>query len=281
MTIKDRIKHYIQEFQFIWETNITPYLVDEKWNTFEINKEQNYSTLTHIKKDDSPPHKIHITGNQNKVFLEYPSLKLNSFYQKHGLCLSKITEDQSEVILKKLFHTFELFKMVDPLYLEISRLVRSIHILDTEYEYLDISYSNPNLPFSIFISLCKDSSSISSLRVAESILHETMHLKLSLIETFSDIVDTKSSNLFYSPWREEKRPAQGVLHGLYVFRGVYDFYEQIKHKFPQKEKETLKYISKRQKEIKDEFSTLSYLPNVPELSKKGKLLTLKLLQILN
>lgn len=57
----------------------------------------------------------------------------------------------------------------------------------------------------------------SVLRVAENLIHETMHLQLTLFESLCPLVDTESAWSVYSPWKHQERPAQGVLHGLYVF----------------------------------------------------------------
>ena len=59
----------------------------------------------------------------------------------------------------------------------------------------------------------------------EAILHEAMHLQLSLIERYIPLIEsTGETKLYYSPWRNEARPARGVLHGLFVFRAIYEFF---------------------------------------------------------
>ncbi len=60
------------------------------------------------------------------------------------------------------------------------------------------------------------------LRLAEGILHECMHLQLTLVEATVPMVSSADER-YHSPWRGTMRPSQGVLHGLYVFRVIQDF----------------------------------------------------------
>ena len=57
------------------------------------------------------------------------------------------------------------------------------------------------------------------------LIHETMHLQLSLVERVVPLVRADHSNrLTYSPWKSEHRPAGGILHALYVFRVIERFW---------------------------------------------------------
>ncbi len=46
-----------------------------------------------------------------------------------------------------------------------------------------------------------------------------MHLQLTLVEAVVPLV-IPSERTYFSPWRNEYRPAQGVLHALYVFKVI-------------------------------------------------------------
>jgi HEXXH motif-containing protein len=104
----------------------------------------------------------------------------------------------------------------------VRALVWSITPLDVEGPDYDTGFSDPDLPFSIFIGAHEPQPKVSALRVAEGVLHEAMHLQLSLIEDIVPLV-VGSAYERYSPWRGKPRPTQGLLHGLYVFRVVQDF----------------------------------------------------------
>lgn len=154
-----------------------------------------------------------------------PSLQLQSFYDEHGLDLLTESEIEADGALMKFKKAISILHLIEPAYDSITDLVRSIHILKQPDAEIDVSYSHPQIPFSIFVSVCADDSTISNLRVVESILHEAMHLKLTLIENIVPLIKQDSCLLSYSPWRDEHRPTRGVLHGMFVFKVIKDFYE--------------------------------------------------------
>jgi hypothetical protein len=101
----------------------------------------------------------------------------------------------------------------------VSFLIRVLHLIDPGDDEVDISLSDPGLPFSAFVSVPGPSAVAGALRVAEALLHEAMHLQLTLVEAVVPLVTT-TERTYFSPWRNEYRTAQGVLHALYVFRVV-------------------------------------------------------------
>lgn len=99
----------------------------------------------------------------------------------------------------------------------MTELVRSIHLIASAGEEYDSSHSDPEIPFSIFVSVPTSKGRRSVLRVAEGLVHEAMHLQLSLYEAICPLVDGSVEWGIYSPWKQTKRETQGILHGLYVF----------------------------------------------------------------
>ena len=74
------------------------------------------------------------------------------------------------------------------------------------------------------------SESYNDIRLAEAIVHEFHHNELyMLMETKQLIQDKYNENKFYSPWREDARPLFGLLHAIYVFNGVFDFYTKAEN----------------------------------------------------
>ena len=60
-------------------------------------------------------------------------------------------------------------------------------------------------------------------RVAEALVHEAMHLQLSLLERRIELVESdRTKAVAFSPWRNSERDVQGVIHALYVFVIVRD-----------------------------------------------------------
>ncbi len=153
----------------------------------------------------------------------------------------------------------------------------SIHIFRPPDVEIDLSYSHPQIPFSIFLSVCEDDSTISNFRLAESILHEAMHLKLTLIENIVPLVEANTNTLFYSPWRSEERPIKGVLHGLFVFRAIKEFYEELYKTIKFSEAE--EYFSTRISQIKNEITLLKGFAASSELTVEGANLSKNLLPL--
>jgi HEXXH motif-containing protein len=110
----------------------------------------------------------------------------------------------------------------------VERFVRAIHIIDSTGPGYDSSFSDPTLPFSIFISLPDERENACSLRVLEAIVHECMHLQLSCYEALDPIVNISARDVtWYSPWKKTRRKVQGILHGMYVFHVVSYLYETL------------------------------------------------------
>jgi HEXXH motif-containing protein len=173
------------------------------------------------------PHQLALTTNET-VLVEEPEFeRLQGFYDEHGLEPLPAAELLTGHVVPKLQRALAVLAEVAPAYACVRTLVRSVQVLRQPEPEIDVSYSHPAVPFSIFVTVCDEDSPLAALRVAEAVLHETMHLHLTLLEAVVDLVLPGSSALYYSPWREEDRPVRGVLHGLFVFRAVQAFYQAL------------------------------------------------------
>jgi hypothetical protein len=105
----------------------------------------------------------------------------------------------------------------------VCNLVRVLHLIDPQNDEVDISFSEPSLPFSAFVSIPGPAADFLELRLAEAILHEAMHLQLTLVEKVVPLLSASPAATFFSPWRNEYRSSHGLLHALYVFRVIYTF----------------------------------------------------------
>jgi len=104
-------------------------------------------------------------------------------------------------------------------------LARSMIAVNSSGPDFDCSHSDPSLPFSIFFSIPPAHDDVSILRLCESILHETMHLQLTLCEESAPLISVAGeSRMAFSPWRGGPRLLRGVLHGAYVFYVVRHWY---------------------------------------------------------
>ncbi|WP_158607818.1 HEXXH motif domain-containing protein [Nocardia panacis] len=66
-------------------------------------------------------------------------------------------------------------------------------------------------------------------QLALTLIHEVQHTKLNLLLDRVDLVEFDPGPLFYAPWRDDPRPLPGLLHGIYAFFGVTDFWRVHRH----------------------------------------------------
>lgn len=157
----------------------------------------------------------------------------------------------------------------------VTRLVRAIHVVEALGPGYDISHSEPSIPFSIFVSVPAGERH-GTLRLAESLLHEALHLQLTLIERHVPMVrDTTATG--YSPWQRFQRPLSGLLHGLYVFAGI-DQWLTLLDAAPLISSEDCIYLTRRRAEIAQEIAAVATLGNAPGLTPTGRHLARWLLQ---
>jgi HEXXH motif-containing protein len=107
-------------------------------------------------------------------------------------------------------------------------VVRRVHLLRAAPGY-DLSHSEPQWRTRVFVSVPERSDDIGALRLAESVLHEAMHLRLTNRENKKPLVRELQKRI-KSPWRSDLRSYQGVLHGLFVFTCLLTYYQIIASK---------------------------------------------------
>jgi uncharacterized protein len=55
-------------------------------------------------------------------------------------------------------------------------------------------------------------------------MHEFQHVKLGAILDLYDLYDPSDDRLYYAPWREDRRPLEGLLQGTYAHLAVSDYW---------------------------------------------------------
>lgn len=64
---------------------------------------------------------------------------------------------------------------------------------------------------------------------AATLVHEFQHSKFGVLLSLIDLLEAGADHdtpRLYAPWRDDPRPASGVLHGLFSFLGVASFYRE-------------------------------------------------------
>jgi HEXXH motif-containing protein len=151
---------------------------------------------------------------QNVIAIEYPQSAIALRFSE--LSFAAIDPERAR---DQLQEAADVLGIVDGLVDTLGLLVRKVYLLEAPVGY-DVSHSDPGLPFSIFLSLPKLGETDAALRVAEALLHEAMHLQLTMIEHWVPLI-TDDLQDGYSPWKHEIRPVGGLLHGLYVFAVIH------------------------------------------------------------
>jgi uncharacterized protein len=97
---------------------------------------------------------------------------------------------------------------------EIAALVRVI-VPYRAPEHGLVSTSSPQAFGTIAMSRQPD-----AYTCAETLVHEAQHIKLSALLDLVSLCKPDDGQRFYAPWREDPRPASGLIQGAYAFMGV-------------------------------------------------------------
>ena len=250
----------------LWWPGLAERLVNESAAQIE-----GYSTSKWIA--SLPPSKVWRVISEGAVDLslsvellpQFAAQKLSS----KGVCFA----DQvtiAPVRLACLERALHLLQQLPCLAATVGALAKSVHILEASEPGYDVSYSDPLIPFSVFLNISEGR--FADLRTAEALVHEAMHLQLSLIEQIVPIAKV-DQGLHYSPWKQSKRPVSGLMHALYVFRVI----DQWLARLPKTSQEIMDYAEKRHKEISEEVGQLDPATLVDHLTVEGQQLLNRLL----
>jgi HEXXH motif-containing protein len=72
-------------------------------------------------------------------------------------------------------------------------------------------------------------------QLAATLVHESQHHKLHALTHLLTLTADDPSVRYYAPWRDDPRPASGLLHGVYAFAGVTSFWRSHRQHAPPSE----------------------------------------------
>lgn len=183
-----------------------------------------------------------------------------------GLQFASETEVDCLDTRRVLNDSIELMLTVPPLMGTVAGLCRSLHLLRS-VEDSDSSFSDPDLPFSVFVSCPPPTVQSRVERLAESIAHEALHLQLSLVETAVPlVVDSVDTVPIFSPWKGERRTTRGLLHGVYVFANLRCFWMRV----AARSTSCSPWAAARVNEINLEMRQATHLAESPALTAIGR-----------
>ena len=194
-------------------------------------------------------------------------------YERSGLAFPGSLSIETHIATVR--SALSLIALVPSLYATVAAYLRTLHVLQAPGTDFDVSHSDPEVPFSIFVSIPSVERE-GKLRLAESIIHECMHLQLTIIEAELPLVCDRNV-LIFSPWQQTARPLSGVLHALYVF-SVIDAYFQALGQSCSLTRDERAFVTKRREQITQEVAQVADLANVEGLTNEGGVLVGQLLR---
>lgn len=93
-----------------------------------------------------------------------------------------------------------------------------------------VSFSDNSVPGALYVSISQSGGLVDAYDLADSLIHEYRHQKLYLFERRHPT--TIRGSLVVSPWREDLRPASGLLHAVFVFVELKRFWEHVRDHGP-------------------------------------------------
>ena len=215
-------------------------------------------------------------GNSLECRIEELPTRSRVRYERSGLVFLGSLFNNTHIAVVR--SALSLIALVPSLYATVAAYLRTLHVLQAPGTDFDVSHSDPQVPFSIFVSIPSGERE-GKLRLAESIIHECMHLQLTMIETELPLVCDRSA-LVFSPWRQTARPLGGVLHGLYVF-SVIDAYFQALGQSRSFTSEERMFVAKRRGQIAHEVAQVAHLAVHQGLTDEGRVLACYILRCLS
>lgn len=112
---------------------------------------------------------------------------------------------------------------------EIAAIVRVIvPYRPPESGNISISISSPQVFGTVAMSRQPD-----KYLCAETLVHETQHLKLCALLDLVTLTRPDNGQRYYAPWRPDPRPTSGLLQGTYAFLGVSGFWREQRRTAPE------------------------------------------------
>ena len=233
---------------------------------------QSYSTSRFL--EDSSP-RILFTINSpehaadSATSVECLSPVLAARWENIGLKFAN-EADVSAMNLRQAFTiSLELIGTNPSLKGSVTGLCRSLHVLIAADRNHDVSYSDPTLPLSVFVSCPMPSERNRVERLAENIVHEALHLQLSLVERVQPLVaDDSNQKPVFSPWKDEVRTVGGLLHAVYVFGNLRSFWKDI----ASKRQDSRSFAQGRIQTIDSEIARAAHVVDNVSLTSAGRML---------
>lgn len=201
------------------------------------------------------------------VNVEWLSPVLAARWENIGLQFASEADLSDMELWRTLASSLDFIGMDPQLKGTVAGLCRSLHVLVASGRDFDTSYSDPSLPLSVFVSCPLPAERNRVERLAENIVHEALHLQLSLVERVQPLViDDPDEEPVFSPWKEEWRTIRGLVHAVYVFGNLRSFWKGVASQRP----ESSPFAQARIQTIDAEMADAAHLAGNKSLTAAGR-----------
>jgi uncharacterized protein len=168
---------------------------------------------------NGPPHNNFVIQSQDRWYRYSMGTNIILEHDEDILEQGKVVLLQALDIIKEWNHA---------LYFEMAKISPKILLVKDTLAHpdKDVSFSDITLPGTLFIGVWSSTGLHSPYVIAASLIHEHLHQKLYLLQSRFEMF-LPQSTLIYSPWPKTMRPPQGVLHAVYVFSHVAQFWQKM------------------------------------------------------
>lgn len=111
-------------------------------------------------------------------------------------------------------------------------LIKEMQLISPEIQFIRdltahpdkiVSFSDNSVPGALYVSIKQGDHFVDVCDLADSLIHEHRHQKLYLLQRLVPLVSCDTP-LVPSPWREDLRPPSGLLHAVFVFTHLLEFW---------------------------------------------------------
>jgi uncharacterized protein len=122
-------------------------------------------------------------------------------------------------------------------------LMSEIRLLDTDVQFIRdptahpdkaVSFSDNSTFGALYLAVAVSGGMIDPYLLADSVIHEHRHQKLYLLQREVKLFHADEPPV-RSPWREDPRPPSGLLHAVFVFVHLHEYWEHLAADGPDEE----------------------------------------------
>ena len=197
-------------------------------HAFGLSRET-YGTGRHVRRDRSAQRRVLGVipsppefGRSGTIVIEELDPGIAAPYRATGLEFATAEDVIRINAVPRLLAALDAIAALPDLAAALGDVLAAVHILKPPGADYDVSHSDPDVPFSAFVGVQLEPGPLDRLRLAEELVHECMHLQLTLHEAQQPLV-RGNGELHRSPWKGCQRPTQGLLHGFFVFSALDTF----------------------------------------------------------